>query len=75
MESKRTTKIDLVRMHLESGRAITPLLALRMYGSFSLSGIVCKLRSRGLNIRTELVENEETGARFGKYSLVKKSKS
>ena len=68
---KRPTKISLIRKHLESGRPITPLSALRLYNSFALKDIICSLRGRGLNIRTDIVENEETGAKFGKYSLIK----
>ncbi|MBO4923390.1 MAG: hypothetical protein J5382_04605 [Bacteroidales bacterium] len=68
----RPTKISRVLEHLESGRPITPLSALYLYNSFSLKDIICSLRSRGYNIQTEIVENEETGARFGKYSLISK---
>lgn len=69
---KRPTKISLIRKHLESGRPITPLSALRLYHSFALKDIICTLRGRGLNIRTEIVENEETGAKFGRYTLIQK---
>ena len=68
--SKRPTKISLIRKHLESGKPITPLSALRLYNSFALKDIICTLRGRGLNIRTDIVENEETGARFAKYTLI-----
>ena len=70
-QRKRPTKISLIRKHLESGRPITPLSALRLYNSFALKDIICTLRGRGLNIRTDIVGNEETGAKFGKYSLIK----
>ena len=70
MEKKHPTKISLIRQHLESGRPITPLSALRLYNSFALKDIICTLRGRGYRIRTDIVENEETGARFGKYSLI-----
>ncbi|MBQ8070208.1 MAG: hypothetical protein IJ202_05115 [Bacteroidales bacterium] len=59
--------------HLEAGYPITPLTALRLYHSFALKDIICKLRRSGYDIITEVVENEETGARFGKYQLNKMS--
>lgn len=65
----RHTKIASVRAHLESGRSITPLEALRLYGSFRLGAIIYVLRERGLDIRTEFVRNERTKSRYAKYSL------
>lgn len=71
MERERLTKTDKVRLHLESGRAITPMLALVMYGSFSLGDIISNLRRRGYLIQTDIVSYGPTGSKFAKYSLVK----
>lgn len=63
------TQRDLVQHHLESGRSITPLEALRLYGCFRLSACVYALkRERGMNIETTM--REEDGRRFAEYSLV-----
>ncbi|MDY3111038.1 MAG: helix-turn-helix domain-containing protein [Porphyromonas sp.] len=64
-----TTQRDLVQRHLESGRSITPLEALRLYGCFRLSACIWVLKhKRGMNIETTMVE--EDGKRFAEYSLV-----
>ncbi len=63
------TKIASVRAHLESGRSITPLEALRLYGSFRLSAIIFVLRERGLDIKTDMVENRATRSRYARYYL------
>ena len=65
-----TTQRDLVQRHLESGRSITPLEALRLYGCFRLSACVYALkRERGLNIETTMIS--EDGKRFAEYSLAR----
>lgn len=61
----------MVRKHLESGRVITPIMALNMYGSFSLCAIISGLRRRGYPIRTDIVKYGPTGSRFARYSLIK----
>lgn len=71
MERKRPTKTDMVRKHLERGAAITPILALNLYGTFSLCAIISGLRRRGYPIRTDIVKYGPTGSRFAKYSLIK----
>ena len=52
--------------HLRSGKTITPLDALNLYGSFRLSSIIHDLRQEGFNIKTEL--NKE-GKHYAIYSL------
>lgn len=42
--------------HLQSGHALTPLDALRMFGCFRLSGRILDLRSAGHDIVTDMVE-------------------
>jgi len=66
------TKTDLVRMHLERGASITPVLALNLYGTFSLKYIISGLRRKGYSIRTEIVKYAPTGSRFARYSLVQR---
>lgn len=73
LKNSHPTKISLVLQHLESGRSITPLLALRLYRSMSLRDIIFTLRGRGYHIVTKMVENEETGSRFARYSLKRDS--
>lgn len=55
---------------LESGKSITPLDALNLFGSFRLGARIFDLKNDyGMNIKTEMVE--DNGKRFARYSLVK----
>ena len=64
-----TTRRDLVQRHLESGKSITPLEALRLYDCFRLSACIWTLKHKhGMNIETTMIE--EDGKRFAEYSLV-----
>lgn len=70
--NSRTTKISQVLRHLESGKSLTPLEALLLYDTFILKEIVYTLRRRGYKIKTDVMENQRTGARFASYSMIKK---
>jgi len=65
----KASKLERIKKHLERGRTITPLQALRLYGSFRLADICFKLRRRGLNVVCEIVRTKT--ATFGKYSIAK----
>lgn len=56
-----------IRKHLESGKSITPLEALRLYGCFRLGARIYDLRAEGMTIETNLIE--EDGKRFAEYRL------
>lgn len=59
---------ELIRKHLESGRTITALEALRLYGCLRLSGRIYELvHDKGMNIHSEMVERN--GKRVAQYSL------
>jgi hypothetical protein len=42
--------------YLQSGRKVTPLMALGRWGCFRLAGRILELRDRGHTIRTDIVE-------------------
>ena len=63
------TQNNQVLSHLESGRPITPIDALFMYGIFRLGARVCDLRQRGIAIRTTM--KQAGRKRFAEYSLSK----
>ena len=44
---------DSILNHLKSGKTITPIEALNLYGSFRLAARIASLRSQGHNIVTE----------------------
>ena len=43
------SQINLVRDHLQRGKTITPLEALREYGSLRLSAIIFNLKKEGMS--------------------------
>lgn len=58
-------KYDSVKDHIRKGGTITGLEAIRIYGLYRLSSLICKLRNKGWPIKTVIVEN---GAeRYAKY--------
>lgn len=69
---KRKTQKEKVRQYLESGRSITPIEALEMFGSFRLGAIIFTLREEGMPIRTDFVTNRYK-TKFAKYTLEQKT--
>jgi len=63
------SKHDQIKQHIESGKPITGLQALKQYGVYRLSSVINRLRKDGLNIITQMVE--ENGEKYAKYQLVK----
>lgn len=61
---------DAILDHLLSGKSITPIDALNLYGCFRLGARVLELRKEGYNIETEIVH--ENGKHFARYSMAKK---
>ena len=57
-----------IRLWLEEGKAITPIVALEMFGCFRLSAVIHLLKERGMNIRSELIILGKK--RYSEYSLV-----
>lgn len=57
-----------IREHLESGKAITPVQALRLYGCFRLGARIWDLKQEGMNIESELVKTRN-GATVAQYKL------
>ena len=53
--------------YLESGRSVTPLMALDRWGCFRTAARIKELRKRGHKIRTSIVELGKK--RFAAYSL------
>ena len=74
MEKKRKeTQASKVRKYLEAGNSITPIDALKMFGSFRLAAIICDLKKdldwmTDKEIVTTMVRNE-FGVKFGSYKI------
>lgn len=61
------TQTDAILDHLKSGRSITPLEALELYGVFRLGARILDLRREGYDIQTDMILHNKK--HFAKYSL------
>lgn len=66
------TQKDRLLKHLLSGRSITPLEALGLYGIFRLAARVHDLKAQGHKIRTE-IRYDPAGKPYARYKLVSRS--
>lgn len=62
------SKKDQVLEYLKRGNSLTPLEALKMFGSFRLGAIVFELKKEGHNIVTTMVSNGES--HFASYKIM-----
>lgn len=62
------TQNDLIKAHLEEGKAITAYEALELYGCLRLAARIAELRKSGMNIITNRARRN--GKEFGSYTLV-----
>jgi hypothetical protein len=61
---KKESQLKKVKTHLMSGKSITPIDALNLYGSFRLAALVHVLRHReGMDIICDETEG------YGRYSI------
>ena len=56
--------------HLQSGKTITAIEALKQYECFRLASRISNLNKKGHNIKCEMIELK-SGKRIGQYKLVK----
>ena len=63
------SQIAQIQAALERGDSLTPLDALRRYGSFRLGAHIWELKRRGHQIETKMVKIN--GKRVARYSLVR----
>lgn len=62
------TQKEAILRHLQSGRAITPLEALELYGCFRLGARIWELRDEGYKIQSETVKQGKKT--FSSYKLI-----
>lgn len=55
--------------HLLSGKSISPLEALNLYGSLRLGARIADIRSEGYIVYMEMVKDTKTGKRYAQYSM------
>jgi hypothetical protein len=63
-------KINQVEAFLMTGQPLTVLDCFNMFKTFELRKIVCRLKNRGLNIKSKWMSNDSTGTRYKKYYLI-----
>jgi hypothetical protein len=56
MEENKESQNKMILAHMRSGKSITSLEALYLYGCFRLSGRIYDLRSQGIEIKSEFVK-------------------
>ena len=61
------TQNQQIEAYLKSGKKITPLTALRNFGSLRLGARILQLRKQGLDIKTNLITRR--GKTFAEYTL------
>ena len=65
---KKKSQKEMVLEHLESGKSITAMEALRLYKCFRLADVIFKLKRDGYRIDTEMVRENDTI--FARYRMV-----
>lgn len=66
---KRQTQADTVLQHLQSGKRISPAVAINVYGIYRLAPAIHILRKRGYNIDT-VMHGDMVGKKYASYKLV-----
>lgn len=64
----KQTQLNSIKAHLDSGKAITPIEALNLYGCFRLADVVFRLKKQGMNIETNIVK--QNGKKFASYKKI-----
>lgn len=63
------TQSEAILEHLKSGKSLTPIDALNLFGCFRLGARILDLKKEGHNIVTEIVH--ENGKHFARYFIPK----
>lgn len=67
-QASRSQK-EMILGHMMSGRPITPLEALDLYGSLRLGARIADIRADGYIVYKEMVRDARTGKRYARYSM------
>ena len=63
---RKQSKHNQIKAHLQSGRAISGLGALNVYGVYRLSSVINRLRNEGMKIKTTIVKDVQ----YAFYSII-----
>ena len=61
----------LILNHLKSGKEITPMEALELYGCFRLGAVIYKLKDDGYKIHTRIQRYKKPSGKRGLYAVYK----
>ncbi|MBN9346630.1 MAG: helix-turn-helix domain-containing protein [Devosia sp.] len=67
--ANQNTKIEKIKAHLLSGKSLTQLEALGLYGAFRLAARVHELKAAGMKIKTT-IKHDPNGNPYAEYALV-----
>ncbi len=62
------SQTNKILKHLEKGKRLTPLQALKKFDCFRLSGRILDLRKLGINVKTEMIK-VRSGKRVASYYI------
>ena len=68
LRNKKTlSQCDRILIHLQSGKTINPLQALKLYGCFRFGARIYDLKQAGFDIDSRLAH--ENGVQYAEYSM------
>lgn len=73
METSKRTKIGFLQTHFASGRSLTQLEAIGLYGAYRLAARVHELKNKGWDITTT-IKTDTFGDKYAEYQLAKPKK-
>lgn len=68
-EPQRSTQTQAILRHLQSGKAITPLESLQLYGCFRLTSRIYDIKKLGFKIESKMVD-VGNGKHVAEYTLL-----
>ena len=69
-QNKTETQNKQIKAHLDEGKTLSPMEALKKFDCWRLASRIKDLRYTGMNISTEMVKDTLTGKRYAKYMKV-----
>lgn len=71
MAHRNDSQVTLILNHLKSGKEITPMEALELYGCFRLGAIIFNLKEEGYKIHTRIHRYKKPSGKRGLYAIYK----
>ena len=71
MAHRNDSQVTLILNHLKSGKEITPMEALELYGCFRLGAVIFDLKDEGYKIHTRIHRYKKPSGKRGLYAIYK----